>query len=113
MKKTLSLLNAGFESSSQTTPEFLKFFKTFKKEFKEELESVGARDIVFSKGHFYVSGFFTTNIGGIYYFSLSDVRDSWNKELLYRTATSYKDFTGGSNRYVTIKKGMAQEMDIL
>ena len=67
MKNTVIALLAGFESSSGKTPEFLTFFRTFKKEFRKELESIGATNIQINRGHFYVSGFFTVN-GQCYYF---------------------------------------------
>ena len=119
MKQTLKLLLKGFESSSFTTPEFKAFYNTFKKEFTKELLSIGATAITFSRGHFYVSGFFTIGTQA-WYFSLSDVRgmeyglrinpDSCSNKLLYRTAKDYKDYTGGGNRYAKIQEGMAEEM---
>jgi len=121
MKETVKLLEAGFESSSGKTPEFLKFVKVFKKEFKKELEKhVGIKDIKFSVGHFYVSGFFTTNNDEIYYFTTPDVREYVHAiisnpysvwcQLMYREAKDYKDYTGGVNRYVHIKPDMAEKM---
>lgn len=120
MKKTVKLLEAGFESSTGKTPEFLEFVKVFKKEFTNELKTIGAKNIVFSVGHFYISGFFTTSDDKIYYFSLPDVRgyvhakvtnpDSVWCKLMYRTAKDYKDYTGGVNRYVNIEPEMAEKM---
>ena len=114
MKGTINMLLNDFVSSSVTTPEFKMFFRTFKKEFTKELESVGAHNITFSREHFYVSGFFTSASGQIYYFSLSDVRDMRFGELtlMYRTAESYKDFTGGMNQWVNIEEGMGEKMRI-
>ena len=122
MKNTIALLLVGFESSSGTTQEFLNFVRTFKREFTKELKSIGATDIKIGKGHFYVSGFFTSVSGQVYYFSLSDVRgmdyaltnnpDNVQSQLMYRTARDYKDFTGGGNQWVTIKSGMAKEMNV-
>ena len=111
MKDTIRLLKQGFESSTGTTPEFRTFFFTFKREFKQELESIGATNIVFSRGHFYISGFFTIDKQA-YYFNLGDVRGSEYRmpNLMYRTAKDYKDYTGGSNRWVNIEKGMAENM---
>lgn len=113
------MLLKGFESSSTLTPEFAQFYRTFKKEFTCELQSIGATNIEFHRGHFYVSGFFTVD-GQAYYFSLSDVRgmdysiknhpDSCMSKLLYRTARDYKDYTGGKNRYATIRFDMAADM---
>lgn len=113
MKKTINLLRGGFESSSGLTPEFANFYKVFKSEFTKELKSIGATDIKFSRGHFYVSGFFTLD-GQAYYFSLNDVRGHFSDhnlpKLLYRTAKDYKDFTGGMNRYATIQPNMGENM---
>ena len=119
MKQTVKLLEGGFESSSNTTPEFINFFRTFKKEFTKELQSIGATDIQIGKGHFYVSGFFTV-YNQAWYFSISDVRgmnyglknypDNCMSKLLYRTAKNYKDYTGGQNRYAKIETGMAENM---
>jgi hypothetical protein len=116
MKKSIQMLRRGFESSSTLTPEFAQFYRTFKSEFTKELQTIGATDIVFSRGHFYVSGFFTTG-NQMWYFSISDVRgmehclNQWCLgQLLYRTVTSYKDFHGGQNRYVNFEQGMAENM---
>lgn len=108
MKKSIELISNGFESSSRLTPEFANFFKVFKSEFTKELKSIGATNIVFNRGHFYISGFYTIN-GQAWYFSLSDVRDTCYN-LMYRTAKDYKDYTGGQNCYVRIRTGMAKEM---
>lgn len=109
MNTTLKKLKAGFQSSSGTTLEFKSFATSFKNDFKKELKSVGATDIKFSVGHFYISGFYTLE-GQAYYFSISDVRFFPEERLLYRTAKDYKDFSGGTNRYVKIETGMAKKM---
>jgi hypothetical protein len=123
MKKSIELLEAGFESSTGKTPEFMNFVKVFKKEFAREMSTLGIKDIKFNVGHFYISGFFTTSQfsgGQIFYFSLPDVRqyqyakknnpDSIWCKMMYRTAKDYKDYTGGVNRHVDIKPLMADEM---
>ena len=117
MKKTLSLLSQGFESSSYKTEEFKAFYRTFKSELTKELKSIGATDIRFSIGHFDVNGFFTSPNGQIYYFSLSDVRgmefmNSDRIRLMYRTAKHHTDWTGGGNQWVKIESGMANKMSI-
>lgn len=109
MNKSLRLLRKGFESSSQTTPEFLAFFRTFKSELTNILTAKGCTKIEIGKGHFYVSGFFTAPSGQVYYISLSDVRsfredDMCFGSLMYRTAKDYKDYTGGSNQWVSLDK---------
>lgn len=112
MKNILKKLQADdFESSSSKTPEFSTFARAFKKAISKELESVGAKLTDFSVGHFYISGFFKKG-EQLFYFSISDVRHGFGTELLYRTATSNKDYTGGSNQYVSIGEGMAQNMRI-
>lgn len=111
MKRSIALLERGFVSSSTLTPEFAEFFKTFKSEFTKELKTIGATDITFNRGHFYISGFFTVD-GQAYYFCIPDVRGSEYRmpQLLYRTAKDYKDFTGGINRFVDIAPLMADKM---
>lgn len=114
MNKSINLLKRGFESSSGLTPEFSQFYRTFKSEFTKELKSIDATDIKFSRGHFYISGFYTID-GQAWYFSLSDVRGMEYRidRLMYRTADNYKDFRGGGNRWVDIELGMGQNMDKL
>lgn len=111
MKESISLLERGFESSSTKTPEFKHFARVFKKEFTKEMQTVGATDIVFNVGHFYISGFFTIGKQA-WYFSLPDVRGSEYRmpQLMYREAKHYKDYTGGVNRWVDIKPLMADQM---
>ena len=115
MNKILEKLKQGFESSSGKTPEWKEFCKLFKSEFSKELKSIGATDIVFGNGHFYISGFFTADSGQIYYFSLSDVRgmEFQNSiDFLYRTAEHYRDWTGGGNQWIKLEQGMAKRMNI-
>lgn len=107
MKQTLNLLSWGFESSMGTTPEFLRFFTTFKKEFTKELQSVGATDIKFNRGHFYVFGFYTLN-GQPWYFSISDVRGQ--SEFMFRKCKNYNDYTGETNQFTKLASGMAKVM---
>lgn len=105
MEKTLKLLSQGFESSSQTTPEFASYARTFKSEIKKEISKIGGELISFNRGHFYVSGFFKVS-DKIYYFSQSDVRSFGDVSLLIRTAKHEKDYTGGSNNFTTIREGL-------
>ena len=111
MKKSIELLNKGFESSSIKTPEFLHFTKVFKKEFTKEMESVTATNIVFSIGHFYISGFFTVNEQK-WYFCLQDVRNSEFRipQLMYREVEDYTDYSGAINHWVPITTLMADKM---
>jgi len=105
-----------FGSGGVNSEEFNSFFKDFKKSFTYQLKCVGATEIEFSKGHFYLSGFFKVEAQW-FYFSLSDVRHGlhqtdWNGniQLLMRTADGNKDYSGGGNRYVSIKNGMYKDI---
>lgn len=99
-----------FGTGSKTTPAFDVFTKDFKKALQHELKSVSATGFTFSRGHFYISGFFKVK-DQIWYFSISDVRwTNGTPQLLYRTAEHYRDFTGGANRYVNIEPGMVEDM---
>ena len=59
MNKSIELFKSGHVSSCGTTTQWNRFYSTFKSEFRKELKKIGAQEIVFSKGHFYLSGFFT------------------------------------------------------
>jgi hypothetical protein len=48
-----------------------------------------------------MSGFFTLGEHSIWYFSISDLR-GFKDKMLIRTATSYKDYTGGRNQYISL-----------
>jgi len=101
MTKTNYLLSFEFKSSGQQTPQYLKFHKIFKREFKRLLEPFCTRIQISKPNHFDVSGFFKTNKGIIYYFSLSDLR--WDKSFLIRTAKNFEDYTGGSNCFIELE----------
>lgn len=107
MKKSLNLLEKGFESSSIKTPEFLSFARIFKKEFKQELDKeYNVTKIEFNVGHFYISGFFQLDNEKIFYFSISDVRWFSKDRMLLRTAKTFRDFTGGMNNQIKLKEDM-------
>lgn len=104
-----------FGTSTRNTEEFNNFFSSFKRSFKRELNKINAKDLEMSKGHFHLSGFFTVQ-EQVIYFSISDVRGclqtNWKglPEMLIRKAKDYKDYTGGSNRYVAIESNMSREI---
>lgn len=85
---------------SDLSPEFKRWFRKEKKRLTEILKQKGCTDIQFDYGFYYFSGFFTSQSGQIYYMCSSDVRFFPNNDYYYRTAKSYKDYTGGSNSYV-------------
>lgn len=92
-------IQAGFESSSEKTPEFKAFASSFKAFLKKELAAVGAELVDFSVGHFQCSGFYQKG-DKLGYFSLSDVRSPRESKILYRTAEHRKDYRGGQNNFV-------------
>ena len=73
---------------------------------RKALKEADFTDIKFSNGHYYFSGFATKN-NKVIYFSISDVRHfpptGGGADLLIRTAKDYKDYTGGSNNYSSLK----------
>jgi hypothetical protein len=59
------------------------------------------KKIEFHEGHFDVSGFVKLLDDRIFYFRVGDIR--WSKfSMLVRTAEHFKDWTGGSNDFVSI-----------
>lgn len=91
--------NVAFESSCYETPEFKAFFNGFKKSLKAELAGSGMELAEISKGHFEISGFLKKGEKFVY-FSVRDVRSyDWHRQVLYRTAKSVKDYTGGQNHF--------------
>ena len=105
MKKSLEMLRLGMESSSGKTLEFKAFVTQYKKDIKTELKNIGATDVKFRVGHFEVSGNFTIGTQ-CYYFSTSDVRNPNISQLMYRTCTDYKDYSGGYNQWVKWTEGL-------
>ena len=105
-------------TNSKKSPRFQDFVRKFKSAFTKELKSIGATNIVVGQGHYYLSGFFTVGTQA-YYFNVGDIRWMFPMDmgrikypLLYRTAEHYKDWTGGTNMYVPIETGMAQQMKV-
>ena len=84
--KTYSMFKRGFKGYLQN------YFKLI--QFKPNL------------GHFFISGFFElenkeNGNKQTYYFSIEDLR--FNPTFLIRTAKDFKDFTGGTNNYLSLK----------
>lgn len=106
MNKTIKLWREGFESSCSETKEFNKFAKVFKKEFKALIEAAGCSDLKMNKGHFDLSGFFKAPDNSLRYYSMSDVRGapsaSLYPNLMIRFAAHDKDYTGGSNNWISL-----------
>lgn len=91
-------------SGSDLGQDFKEFFRKEKNRLSKILKEKGCTKIEMNYGFYYFSGFFTAPSGQVYYFSCSDIRHWGYERLLIRTAKDYKDFSGGSNQYVDIKK---------
>jgi hypothetical protein len=89
-------------TGSDLSIEFKNFYKKEMKKIKKILIEKGCSNIETSCQFYYFYGYFTSKTGQIYYFSCSDVRHFDYDQILYRTAKSYKDFTGGSNQYISV-----------
>ena len=112
MERIVQLIRNGFESSSGTTPEFKSFARKFKNDLNKELTKINATMTEFTRGHFYVSGFFRLKCGKCFYFSISDVRFFPDDQMLYRTAESETDYRGGRNQYITMETDMIYKMNL-
>lgn len=100
----IKLWKQNFVSSSSVTPQFQSFHRAFKSDFSKLLQTAyGVTNIEINRGHFYSTGFFQMPSGQIYYVNISDVRFSRNYQMMIRTATSFKDYSGGSNQYINAK----------
>ena len=94
-----------FSSGGTTGEDFIVFSKKFKQYIKANLPE-GATLANFSAGHYYISGFIE-RAEKFVYFSIPDVRfsnDGWINNILIRSATGIKDYTGGRNDYTTLNK---------
>ena len=91
-------------SGSDLSQEFKRFARKEFKRITNVLTEKGCTNIQLNYGFYYFSGFFTAQSGQIYYISSYDVRHFGYKELMYRTAKSYTDYSGGSNNFVQVNK---------
>ena len=90
--------------------------KSYSKEksiVRKALNQANFTDIKFSNGHYCFSGFAAKN-NKVIYFSISDVRHfpptGGGTDLLIRTAKDYKDYTGESNNWSSLKTEEIQEL---
>ena len=106
--KVIYLLNCEFESSSQRTPEYLKAHRTFKREFSKILKPICKEILISKPNHFDITGFFKLNDDRIYYFSIGDLRN--DKTFLIRIAEDFKDYTGGSNNFLSLDESFINNL---
>ena len=106
--KVIYLLNCEFESSSGRTEQYSKAHRIFKKEFTAILKPI-CKEILISKPNpFDITGFFKLNDDRIYWFSIGDLR--WDKVFLIRTAKDFKDYTGGSNNFLSLNNNFIDNL---
>ena len=91
-------------SGSDLGSDFKSFYRKEKNRISKTLKELGCTNLDMHYGFYFFSGFFTSKSGQVYYFSCSDVRHFPYKQLLYRTAKSYTDYSGGSNCYIDKNK---------
>lgn len=96
----VTLIKAGFESSSGKTPEFKAFARKFKAAMKKTIEESGGTLEKFNTGHFECSGVYSVN-GKFGYFSICDVRSQslGANAIMYRTVTDLTARKSGSNNW--------------
>jgi hypothetical protein len=96
---------------------FKKLYNKFRVEFAFALKERGCKGVVFHKGHYYWSVFWTDAQGQIWYACTPDFRnfrfgDGYFGSMYYRTAESYKDYTGGVNQFVKFSEDMASNIKL-
>lgn len=98
------------DAGACVSEEFNKFAKELKTVLRSDAKSLGFNLADFSKGHYFVSGFFEKD-GKYVYFSYDVPRSETPMDLtaksafdgvLYRTAKNCKDYTGGPNRFTSM-----------
>ena len=81
-----------------TSPSFNQWVKEVRKEVRKVVKANNGVLLSFSgKCHYFWSCFIQAANGQIWYISCSDVRHFPDNDIMYRTAESDKDYTGGSN----------------
>lgn len=91
---------------------FKEFFRKEKNRITKYLKQKGCTNIQMSCQFHYFYGFFTSASGQIYYFNCSDVRRFGYHQLMYRTAKSYTDWTGGYNCFTSTSADGLRKMNV-
>lgn len=103
-KSLRKYFNHIFESSSEKTEEFMAFDRAFKNYIKKVLPE-GYKIHKWSRNHFESSWVIKTPNGKFIYSHISDVRywiDEWATNILCRTMSHEKDWTGGTNNFACL-----------
>lgn len=89
----------GYMADYPDVEHWKKAYRKISAAMKTIMKRQGLTDIKLSRGHKSLSGFATATSGKILYISLSADFDSTS--FLIRTASDYKDYTGGHNNYLS------------
>jgi len=89
--------------------DFKSYARKCRKAFQIAFNDLGGELTDFSIGFYYFSGFGIVN-GQYYYFSISDVRHFPDSKILFRTAKSNKDYSGGTNQYLSKSMPLTGQM---
>lgn len=114
--KTTKWLNYDWDKEPQTITgkAFAQFVRDFRSDVKLVIKDTGWEVWNISAGHYFLSGFLRhPETGKFIYISIPDVRyfnNEWNTSVLFRTAKTDKDFTGGSN-YICTLKYLGQQLE--
>ncbi|TXG76206.1 hypothetical protein E6Q11_05235 [Candidatus Dojkabacteria bacterium] len=103
-----------YRASAMST-EFNSFYNKTKKELTNKLTAMGCTNLVFDRGYYYMTLFFTTRSGKFGYFFTGDFRDGkfgGRVRMIVRSVNHYKDYSGGTNMPIdsldTIDKAIAR-----
>ena len=98
-------INGIEDNGGYLSEDFKKFARTYRNFLNRMCKANNWELKQFNTGHYYCS-WFIFNGDKYIYCSFSDVRHfdkSWHSSILYRTAKSSSDYTGGSNWYTTLR----------
>ncbi len=91
----------------ETSPEYKNFQTNYRSVIKDFCKDIEMELHSFSNNHYNFSAVVKSNkTNQFYYISISDVRywkNEWADKILYRTMEHEKDWTGGNNRYTTLR----------
>lgn len=98
-------LDYEFSSGGYTGEDYKHFERLYIAYLKSIMKDNGWELAKVNKNHYQFSAFFLCKDRYIY-FSISDVRfwsNEWYKQILFRTANSETDYTGGQNNYCSLQ----------
>ena len=112
MDRLYKIIKGVADDGPYKSASFKSFATKFRNDWKKELAKIDAELTSWTPGHYDVSGFFRTQDGQCWYFSLLDIRYFRFGEMLYRKAKNERDYTGKANQYIKIESGMIHKMKL-